>query len=86
MLCFEPHRVIQGIQYHILDGNVARSVSKSSCAQAESSLVQRGDQLTVLRRCWDEMTDARRLRWLLEQSHLSFTVGPDGLAVLVHRA
>jgi hypothetical protein len=86
VLCLDARQIVQGIRYHILDGNIARAVSNASCAQAEDRLVERHDRLTVSRRGWGQMTDAQRLRWLLEQSHTSFTVGRDGLAELIARA
>jgi hypothetical protein len=82
-LCLDARQVVQGIRYHILDGHIARAVSNDSYARAEDRLVERPDRLTVLRGRWEKMTDAQRLRWLLEQSHTSFTVGGDGLAELV---
>jgi hypothetical protein len=86
VLCLDSRQVVQGIRYHILDGNIARAVSNASCAQAEDRLVERHDRLTVSRRCWEKMTDAQRLRWLLEQSHTSFNVDRDGLAELIARS
>ena len=81
-LVFTPHRIIEGIVFHLVDAGRAKAVDLESSIHAERTLSARMEVFQINRREWELMNDAERLWWLIPQGHVKITLATEGSAVI----
>ena len=85
MLSFDPSTIVQAIAFHLLDEGKISAISRESSEAAVDKLSQQHRQLAISADQWVKMTNAQRLQWLLDRSHVVFKAGTSGTAVLMVR-
>jgi hypothetical protein len=85
-LQFTPERIVAGITFHLLDEGIGTSVALESTRRTLSRLRQESFTLTISSRIWASLSNAQRLKRLLEESRTEPSLLGGGTIVLAHRS
>jgi hypothetical protein len=85
VLSFDPSSIVQAIAFHLLDEGKASAVNRESSEAAVDKLARRNKQLVIAADQWATMSNAQRLQWLLDHSHVVVKSGTSGRAMLMVR-
>jgi len=66
-LRFTPERIVAGITFHLIDEGIGTSVALESTRRTLSRLRQESFTLTISSRIWASLSNAQRLKRLLER-------------------
>jgi len=82
VLCFNPQRIIEGIQFHLTEECKTCALTPDSRRNAIDNLASRIRFVTISTDEWEAMDNLRRLQWLLNVSHMTVHLTPRGSAIL----
>ena len=85
-LRFTPERIVAGITFHLIDEGIGTSVALESTRRTLSRLRQESFTLTISSRIWASLSNAQRLKRLLEESRTEPSLLGGGTIVLAHRS
>ena len=85
-LCFTPERAVAAITFHLVDEGITKSVSSDSVQRTVNRLRHESFVLSISARAWAVMSNAERLRRLLEETATEAALLPDDTVILAHRA
>jgi hypothetical protein len=84
-LHFTPERAVAAISFHLIDEGIAQTVSEESVQRTLNRLRHEAFVLSVSARTWAVMTNAARLRRLLDETATEPALLPDDTVILAHR-
>jgi len=84
-LCFTPERAVAAITFHLIDEGITASVSAESMQRTINRLRHISFALSISASAWAVMSNADRLRRLLEETSTEPALLPDDTVVLAHR-
>ncbi len=84
--CFTPERAVEAITFHLIDEGITRFVSAESAQRTINRLRHESFTLSISARAWAVMSNADRLRRLLEETATEAALLPDDTVILAHRA
>ena len=82
VLCFNPERILNGIQFHLTEERKACAVTPESFRDALDKLTARLHYATISADRWETMDNVQRLQWLLSVSKIAVQLSARGSAVL----
>jgi len=84
-LYFDPHRAVAGIAFHLIDEGITRIVAEESVQRTVNRLRHESFVLAIPARTWAAMSNADRLRRLLDETATEAALLPDDTVILTHR-
>src|SRR3954466_10638561 len=84
-LVFTPERAVAAITFHLIDEGITSSVSADSMQRTINRLRDGSFALSISARAWAVMSNADRLRRLLEETATEAALLPDDTVILAHR-